>query len=191
MRVQIGEHMVQVWRGELPGHFSSLSDLADLSETFGDLRDRSDEDGTLFCASVGPQFQTWPDLLVTQRFSPDVGGFDPGVLVVPETRVVLIGAGERLLAYRLDDPPVRLWEDATDAGFWWWDRQGEVILMAAELELAAWNLHGQKLWSSWAEPPWSYSVQNRVIQLDVMDNLSRFPISTGPASTGPTKETLS
>ena len=185
MRVQIGEHLVQVWRGELPGHFGSLSDLADLSERFGNLKGREDEDGTLFCVAVSPQFQTWPDLLVAQQFYPDVGGFDPGVLIVPETGLVLIGAGERLLAYRLGDPPVRLWEDAANFGFWWWDRQGDTILMAAELELAAWNLHGQKLWSTWAEPPWSYSVQNGVIQLDVMDNLSSFPLDTGPLKETP------
>lgn len=57
--------------------------------------------------------------------------------------------------------------------------------MAAECELAAWNLQGQKLWSTWAEPPWSYSVQNGVIQLDVMNNLSTFPLLTGPLKESP------
>ena len=179
MRVQIGEYMVQVWRGELPAHFEQLQQLADLSETFGHLGEQNDEDGSLFCVSVSPQFQIWPSLVVAQRFSPDMGGFDPGVLIVPETGLVLIGAGERLLAYDLNRAE-RLWEDRTEVGFWWWDRQGEVILMAAELEFSAWNLHGQKLWSAWAEPPWNYSVQNGIIQLDVMDNLSSFPVSTGP-----------
>ena len=181
MRVQVGAYLVQVWRGELPGHVGQLLARADLSETFGDL---DGGEGTLFCFSVSAQFQVWPQLFVAQRFSPDVGGFDPGVLVVPETGLVLVGAGERLLAYRLDDPPVRLWEDGTDAGFWWWDRQGDTVLMAAELELAAWDLHGRKRWSRWAEPPWSYSVQNGHIQLNVMDNLSTFSLASGP-----TKET--
>jgi len=185
MRVQIGEHLVEVWRTELPGHFGPLSERAELSETFGDLRGRNDEDGSLFCVSVGPQFQTWPTLFVTQRFSPDAGGFDPGVLVIPETGLVLIGAGTRLLAYDLSGP-TRLWEDVAFFGFWWWDRQGEVILMAAELELAAWNLHGQKLWTMFVEPLWSYSVQNGVIQLDVMDHLSSFPLASGPSEENPT-----
>lgn len=114
-----------------------------------------------------------------------MGGFDPGVLVIPETGLVLIGAGERLLAYRLGDPPVRLWEDAANSGFWGWDRQGDVILMAAELEFSAWNLHGQKLWSAWAEPPWNYSVQNGVIQVDVMNTLSTFSLLTGPTQETP------
>ncbi|WP_424949959.1 hypothetical protein [Deinococcus sp.] len=110
---------MQVWRGDPPGHFSSLSDLADLSETFGDLRGRNDEAGSLFLVSVSPQFQVWPTLFVTQRFYQGVGSFDPGVLIVPETGLGLVGAGERLLAYHLDDPPVRPWEDTADAGFWW------------------------------------------------------------------------
>jgi hypothetical protein len=178
--------MVQVWRGELPGHYGQLMELADLGETFGNLKGRDDEDGSLFCVSISPQFQMWPALMVTQRFSPDVGGFDPGVLIVPETGLVFIGAGERLLAYRLDDPPVRFWEDHAEASFWWWDRQGDTVLMAAELELAAWDIHGHKLWTMFVEPPWSYSVHDGVIQLDVMNNLSRFPLPSGP-----TKENLS
>ncbi|GGJ87492.1 hypothetical protein [Deinococcus aquiradiocola] len=185
MRVQVGGYAVQVWRRELPGHFGSLSDLADLSETFGPLNAREDEDGSLFCVSVSPQFQIWPALLVTQRFSPDVGGFDPGVLIVPETGVVLVGAGERLLAYRLDDPPVRLWEDTASVGFWWWDRQGDTVLMAAELEFAAWDLHGRKRWSMFVEPPWSYSVHDGVILLDVMDHLTSFPLPGGPQGVQP------
>ena len=175
--------MVQMWQGDFPPLFDLLTANADLAEQFGNLRGRNDEDGTVFCVSVNSQFQIWPALFVAQRYSPDGGGFNPGVLIVPETRLVLIGAGERLLAYELNGLE-RLWEDATNFGFWWWDRQGEVILMAAELELAAWNLNGQKLWSMFVEPPWSYSVQNGVIQLDVMDNLSSFPLATGP-----TKET--
>ena len=57
--------------------------------------------------------------------------------------------------------------------------------MAAELEFAAWNTHGQKLWAMFVEPPWSYSVQNGVIQLDVMDNLSTFSLLTGPLKETP------
>lgn len=177
--------MVQMWQGDFPPLFDDLTANADLAEQFGNLRGRNDEDGTLFCASVSSEFRIWPALFVAQRYSPDVGGFDPGVLIVPETGLVLIGAGERLLAYRLDDPPVRLWEDAAEVGFWWWDRQGATILMAAELEFAAWNTHGQKLWAMFVEPPWSYSVQNGVIQLDVMDNLSTFSLLTGPLKETP------
>jgi hypothetical protein len=171
--------MVQVWRGELPSLFEYLTDNADLAEQFGNLRGRNDEDGSLFCVSVSSEFRIWPDLFVAQRYSPDVGGFDPGVLIVPETGLVLIGAGERLLAYDLYRIE-RLWEDHANFGFWWWDRQGDVVLMAAELELAAWDLRGQKLWTMFVEPPWSYSVHDGVILLDVMDQLSRFPLVSGP-----------
>jgi len=43
-----------------------------------------------------------------------------------------MGAGTRLLAYRLDDPPTRLWEDSTEMGFWDWSVHAEAVLMAAE-----------------------------------------------------------
>ncbi|WP_424949960.1 hypothetical protein [Deinococcus sp.] len=57
--------------------------------------------------------------------------------------------------------------------------------MAAELEFSAWNLDGHKLWSMFVEPPWSYSVQNGVIQLGVMDDHSGFPLHTGPLKETP------
>lgn len=44
----------------------------------------------------------WPQLLVTQRFSPAGYGFSPGVLLVAETGGLFIGAGTRLLGYLLD-----------------------------------------------------------------------------------------
>lgn len=179
MRVQIGEYLVQSWPGRFPAHLDQLRRLADLADEFGPGARQADDDESPLCITVSPQFQIWPTLLVTQQVSLDVAGFDAGVLIVPETGLVLIGAGERLLAYDLNRAE-RLWENHTEVGFWWWDRQGDMVLMAAELEFAAWDLHGQKLWSAWAEPPWSYSVQNGVIQLDVMDNLSSFPVSTGP-----------
>ena len=79
-------------------------------------------------------------------------GFDPGLLLVPETGVLFLGAGERLLAYGLDQPR-RLWEDTAEVGFWGWGRFGETVLMSAELELAAWDTSGRKLWTTSVEPP--------------------------------------
>ncbi|MFC4455024.1 hypothetical protein [Deinococcus sonorensis] len=185
MRVQIGRFSVQLWQGVVPAHLDQLMQRSDLAETHGHLNGRQDEDGALFCAAVTPDGGGWPALFVAQRSAPDVPGFDPGVLIVPETGLVLIGAGERLLAYRLDDPPVRLWEDHTEVGFWWWDRQGEVVLMAAELELAAWDLSGRKRWSMFVEPPWSSSVQNDHIHLNVMNHLSQFSLAAGSAPKEP------
>ena len=122
----------------------------------------------------------WPFLVVAQIYSPTAeGGFHPGALLVPETGVLFVGAGERLLAYELDSPR-KLWEDVADVGFWGWARHHEVVLMSAELELAAWGMNGQKLWSMVVEPPWNYAVVDGRVELDVMGEKYSFHLSVGP-----------
>jgi hypothetical protein len=112
--------------------------------------------------------RAWPELVVSQRFSPGAeAGFHPGILLVPETKLLLVGAGGRLLAYDLSRFAL-LWEDVADTGFWGWCRHRDVIVMSAELELAAWDLAGKKLWSTFVEPPWNYSVEEMALKLDVM-----------------------
>jgi L-alanine-DL-glutamate epimerase-like enolase superfamily enzyme len=91
---------------------------------------------------------------------------------------LFIGAGCRLLAYDLSRP-ARLWEDVADTGFWSWSRYDEVVLMAAELEIAAWDIRGSKLWSRFVEPPWEYRVDGRVVVLDVMGTISRLDLWGG------------
>ncbi|HEX8035405.1 MAG TPA: hypothetical protein VF510_16230 [Ktedonobacterales bacterium] len=122
----------------------------------------------------------WPFLCVAQRYSPayNAGSF-PSILLVPETHILFVGAGERLLAYNLRGPD-RLWEDSADMGFHDWQRHDEVILMKAELELAAWDISGRKLWSAFAEPPSMYHVEMGEVYLDVMGAVSSFPLLTGP-----------
>jgi L-alanine-DL-glutamate epimerase-like enolase superfamily enzyme len=66
------------------------------------------------------------------------------VAFVADTRLLSIGAGSRLLAYDVERAG-RLWEDTADLGFWHWAVYPNAILMAAELELAAWDLKGRKL----------------------------------------------
>jgi hypothetical protein len=122
---------------------------------------------------------SWPELTVAQTFHPSGGGFHPGVLLVPETKTLFIGAGERLLAYRLN-PPCRLWEEKCEVGFWNWSQHGEYVLMAAELELAAWNARGEKLWTTLVEPPWDFDVVGTRVHLDVMGRKSDFEVSHGP-----------
>lgn len=92
----------------------------------------------------------------------------------------MLGAGTRLLAYSLE-PPRLLWEDDADFGFWGWERHGDTLVMAAELEMAAWNTEGHKLWSRFVEPPWSYHVEKDLIHLDIMGDKSNFPLITGPS----------
>ena len=184
VRVQVGGYSVQLWRGEPPAALDMMLRGASLADNF--LSEVAPDDAEFFGVSVAENGagSVSADVFVVQRFSPSVPGFEPGVLIVPETGVAFIGAGERLLAYDLARP-ARLWEDSADVGFWWWDRVGGVILMAAELELAAWNLEGRKLWTTFVEPPWSYWVDGGTLELDVMGNLHRFSLLTGPLYTGP------
>lgn len=84
-----------------------------------------------------------------------------------------------VVAYHLD-PVSRLWEDTTEDGFFEWKRHGDVIVMSAELELAAWDTAGRKLWTTVVEPPWSYEVNDGAVDLDVMGTKRRFPLRTGP-----------
>jgi len=125
----------------------------------------------------------WPFLVVVQHYSPSSEGFDPGVLIVPETSLLMIGAGQRLLVYDLE-APCRLWQDKTDPGFWHWERHGDLVVMAAELELAAWDIHGKKKWSTYVEPPWVYWVENGEVQLDIMGSMYAFPLEVGPQHHG-------
>jgi hypothetical protein len=121
----------------------------------------------------------WPFLCVGQRYHREGGG-DPGILFVPDTEVLFIGAGERLVAYDLHGP-ARLWEEHADTGFHAWRRHDDLVVMAAELELAVWDVRGVKRWSTFVEPPWSYQVDGPLVRLDVMGISSSFPLATGPA----------
>jgi hypothetical protein len=140
--------------------------------------DLESDEGDLFFVAVSSGTD-WPSLVVAQKFTPCQGGFDPGVALVPSTQTVFVGAGTRLLAYRLGDPPTRLWEDYADVGFWRWSVHPDAILMAAELELAAWDITGKKLWTRFVEPPWSYTVVDGRVRLDVMGEVSEFNITAG------------
>jgi hypothetical protein len=108
------------------------------------------------------------------------GIFDPSALLVPETKLIFIGVGERLLVYELDGP-TRLWEDTTACGLLGWARHGEYIIMSAELELAAWDIYGQKRWTTFVEPPSEYWVAEGIVHIDVMGQLTSFPLDTGPS----------
>ena len=57
--------------------------------------------------------------------------------------------------------------------------------MAAELELAAWDIEGNKLWSRFVEPPWEYKVAGEVIRLDVMGAVSEVRLRDGRDSREP------
>jgi hypothetical protein len=119
-----------------------------------------------------------PGLAVAQRHRPSEGGFDPGVALIPEHQRLFIGAGTRLLAYDLGRAEL-LWEDEADIGFWRWSVYPAAVLMSAEVEFAAWDRSGQKLWSRFVEPPWDFTVSGDQVRLDVMGKVTTFPITGG------------
>lgn len=115
------------------------------------------------------QHEPWkPILTVAQTYErPSERSFDPGLLLVPETARLFIGAGTRVLGYDLTTP-ARLWEDQVDCGFWKWGRHGNFVWMEAELEFAVWSTTGRKLWTTSVEPPWSPAVADGKVELDIM-----------------------
>jgi hypothetical protein len=169
----VGDLTLVLKAAGLPSMFDEYCKNATLAERF-----ETDRDSAPWCFVGVRRMGGWPFLVVAQKYSPATAGFSPGVLVVPETRRLFIGAGERLIAYDLDAPR-RLWEDTADTGFWHWHQHGEVVLMSAELEFAAWDSYGAKLWSIFVEPPWSYEIRDNQVYLDVMGSVSSFPIKTG------------
>jgi hypothetical protein len=173
--ISFGEYELFCQDGDLPFMHEEYAQRATLVEDFA-VADSGGE-SICFCAARR-RGQDWPSLAITQRYSPAVAGFNPGVLVVPETDRLFLGAGRRLLAYDLSAPS-RLWEDEADTGFLFWSRYGEIVVMAAELEIAAWDVRGRKLWSRFVEPPWCYRVEGASVILDVMGTVTRLDLSTG------------
>ena len=179
-RIGSGEYTVSGTVGGAPTIYAALIEHATLHDDFG----LKAADGTALVISVERGSGQWPDLLISQRFHPGPeAGFHPGAFLVPETRRLFVGAGTRLLAYDLQELR-RLWEDVADTGFWGWKRHGDVIVMSAELELATWTLEGNKLWSTFVEPPWVYEVRGSRVHLDVMGQKSVFELGRGPTSGG-------
>src|SRR5262245_5024448 len=178
--VSSGEYTISGAVGEMPAVYFEMIEHASFHDNFGD----SGADGTVLVVAIKRAGEKWPRTVVSLRFDPGPQqGFHPGVILIPENHLLLLGAGSRLLAYDLQTPS-RLWEDITDVGFWGWMRQDDVVLMSAEMELAAWDLQGKKLWSTFVEPPWDYEICGSQIELDVMGRKSRFAVKTGPVGVG-------
>jgi len=164
--------------GEWPEMYSSYCEHALLVEEL-DLSAAACERSFF---AVTPGDRAWPSLVVLQHYEPSGYGFHPGILIVPETSLVFIGAGARLLAYCMEPEPRRLWEDKADVGFWSWAVHEDVVLMSAELELAAWTNRGRKLWSTFADPPWHYRVDGQLVTLTACGgDESVFSLTDGPA----------
>jgi hypothetical protein len=135
------------------------------------------KDESLLYLSVQKRFE-WPFLYIVRGYE-YASVFPPGIIIIPETSLLLIGAGEHLFAYQLDIPK-KLWEDGAELGFLHWERYGDYIIMSGEVELAVWDIHGVKLWTTFVEPPWEYTVHEDTVHLDVMGKKSSFFLQKGP-----------
>jgi hypothetical protein len=172
----VGNYALSVQQGSLPTIYGDYKKHAKLADEFA-IRDHGA--GELLFVSVSSG-QHWPSLVVAQRFALAEAGFDPAVLIVPETHTLFIGAGPCLLAYNLKDSR-RLWEDTTKAGFWEWAQHGNTVIMSAELELAAWDVSGAKLWSMPLEPAWAFHVENNQAHVNVLGRKTVFGLREGPS----------
>ena len=119
-----------------------------------------------------------PSVVIAQKYQDERGTFTPGFLLVSDTSLFFLGAGERLLCYDIEKK-VRLWEDRTTYGFWSWSRSGPYVLMSAEVEFGVWDTSGKKLWSTWVEPPWSFKIQGQAVALEVMGEIQNLRLSDG------------
>lgn len=178
LQVSVGDYIIHMSESILEqNEYGFYAKHAKLVEEFG--LERADREA--FSLTVLRGDLAWPFLCVAQRYFPDAwAGSYPGVLLAPETDVLFVGAGERLLAYDLKRP-IRLWEDLADTGFHGWFRYGDTVVMSAELGLVAWDISGAKLWTTYAEPPWEYHVDGDIVHLDVMGAISTFPLRAGPS----------
>lgn len=175
-QVSMGGYRLLCTVGDLPSLYDKYREYALVADEY-DL----EEEGSLCFLGVGAELiGSWPQLVIALRYDPPYrSAFYPGALIVPETGFLFFGAGTTLLGYDLHKNQ-RQWRDETNLGFWRWRRHGDFVVMSAELELAAWTLSGRKLWTTFVEPPWSYSVEDQELYLDVMGDRSHFPLGTGP-----------
>jgi hypothetical protein len=117
-----------------------------------------------------------PSLLVVGTHS---RSFSPGLHVIPETETLLVGCGEVIAAY--DMPTSKCtYRDITPGGFLSWNRHDDVVVMGGELEVAGYNLSGERMWSASIEPPWDYGVSGTTMFTIVMGHRTEFPLREGP-----------
>lgn len=177
--VSIGNWALLIEDGSLPLIYDSYVKHAAFVDQ---VKPITSEGRTLFLGVYeGGRSDRWPEIVITQRYEDARGTFHPGFLVVPETSILFVGAGEQLLGYNIERRE-RIFEDRTDCGFWGWTRQGDYVLMAAELEFGVWRKTGEKLWSVFVEPPWTFNVSGENVELDIMGQLKIFSLETGASA---------
>lgn len=94
------ELSVAVTIGDVPPGYETIVERALLHDDLG-----SSGEGTSLVVTVECASETWPRLVVAQRFSPGPeAGFQPGAFLVLEERLLLLGAGTRIVACDLSEP---------------------------------------------------------------------------------------
>lgn len=178
IEISTEKYHFSVARDSTPAYLHSFNYGSPTIETI-DFHLADTEYDEYFFVSASRQDGNGTLLVVSQCFNSHGNIFNPGILYIPETDILFIGAGERSSAFRLD-PCEKLWIDGADTGFWSWARFGDYVVMSAELELAAWRITGEKLWTTFVEPPWEYKVVEGQVNLDVMGNKTTFSLEAGP-----------
>lgn len=174
LHIVIGEYDLSFTLNGLPADIQNYTEHAHIVDQLPDNR-AFDVDNV--CVLTVAKGEDWP-FLVIRRYCEH---FNPGVLFIPETHLLLVGAGSHLSAYRLDKPR-KLWHEtlAENGEFIKWLRSGEFVLMTADYELAAWDIYGWKKWSVNVESPWNYHIRKGMIQLEATGSQSTFPLDIGP-----------
>ena len=172
----MGDWEVLIEDGSLPPIFSSYVEHAEFIDQVG----LDEVEGRILFLGISHQPSTagWPSVVIALKYPDARQTFRPGILLLPDPSLVFIGAGERLLCYDIKQK-IRLWEDRTDCGFWGWQQSGPYVLMSAELEFGVWGQSGEKLWTTFVEPPWGFEVKGAIVELDVMGQRRVYQLSDG------------
>ena len=179
----MGDWEVTTMVGGLPAIYDEYLSHAKYVEQI-EIKD-TEQTGVWFFALRNIQNESknsWPTFVIAQRYDPAGWGFTPASLLIPDTSTLFLGAGTRILIFDLAAMK-RITEDYTNVGFWGWELHEDIILMSSELEFAAWDKKGLKLWSTFVEPPWSYKVHGvhgDQVLLDIMGRKSSFDLRAGP-----------
>src|SRR5258708_17236896 len=175
-------YTLSCFSGWLPEYYEVYREKAKLVDEIDLTRDVSHSADVCFLAVQ--KGLEWPFLVVAQKYASSGLGSYPQVLIIPETDMLFLGAGERVLTYRLA-PVEKVGQESAELGFQAFERYGQFVIMRAELEVAVWTIQGKKQWSQFVEPPWTYRVEQDAMSVDVMGHVLTFPLSTGP---GPIKK---
>lgn len=140
------------------------------------------EDAASFTLAVG-KVGSEPEIALGQKYEPATSGSDAGILLLPEAKMLFVGAGQRIAAYSLVSAE-RLWLETVDGCFWRWRQHGDVVIMSASHEVSCWTTQGTKLWSQLIEPIWSYEVAKDRMLLKLISHALEFSLYEGPDKEG-------